>query len=322
MPGFTEKVAFLLREDVERVNFGVGESLRASTRGTVGFGVNARPWPERCDPSFERQKTQMMTQRDMKTGLNARTTFVRLHSFALGSAVEAWAWACVWACVWSCVWASIAAGSSSLSAADGSSKKVTRATGVNIESAKSAAASSLTPAVRTRATTSKDEDADPGTPPTVKEVDDRSEPISVTLREPADSFKLSRPIELSPENAEEKISSIVSKTDDRFEAGTGSPEGRLPVVLNSLVKEFRTASDDYVATQKELTRKLRGASVEEKARLREALQANKEKFSHSTAPLREQLHDRLEDLKRDLKEHGQAISAGAGGGGGRRRGGD
>ncbi len=255
-----------------------------------------------------------MTQRDMKTGLNARTTFARLHSCTLRSALKA----CLLAGIW--VW--VTAGSASLSAAESSSKKVTRATRVNIEKAKSAAASASTPRVRNRVTTRTEDVEDPGKLPEVEGDEDRSEPVTVTLRESEDSLKLSRPVELSPEHAEEKISSIVSKTDDRFEAGTGSSGAKLPEALNSLVKEFRSASDDYVATQKELTRKLRGASAEEKARLREALQVNKEKFSHSTAPLREQLQDRLEDLKRDLKEHSQAISAGAGGGGGRRRGGD
>lgn len=259
-----------------------------------------------------------MTKCEITTGLNARPVFATLHSFTRLSAVIAYAFA------------AILGGSGSISAADNGTKSGTKTT-VKVNSA--AAIRSAEP-LRTPMTPGKQGSVEPGGVvegaggggiiPEMGEGEIKPQPLTVNLAESPSTTKVNRTVELSPGNAAEGISSIRLQTDGKFVAGGASTAVGVPVVLNSLVKEFRTASDDYVATQKELTRKLKGASAEEKARLREALQANKEKFSHSTAPLREQLHDRLEELKRDLKEHSQAISAGAGGGagGGRRRGGD
>lgn len=255
----------------------------------------------------------MITKCDRTTGLNARAVFSNLLPVTWVSIVAAFGF--------------VLASSGSLSGADIGVKSGAKVT------ARSTASPKLSSVGKSPETVLAGEKAvvassggggieDTGTTPKTGDEEIKSQPSSVDLQESVSASKAGRTVELSSENAAEKISSIRLQTDG-LPVTDGTPSaGSVPVVLNSLVKEFRTASDDYVAAQKELTRKLKGASAEERARLRETLQANKEKFSHSTAPLREQLHDRLEDLKRDLKEHAQVINAGAGGSAGRRRGGD
>lgn len=87
-------------------------------------------------------------------------------------------------------------------------------------------------------------------------------------------------------------------------------------------QEFRKASEQFVATKRELIKRLRGASAEERVKIKEQLELNREKFATETMPLRLELQERLDEIRRDLKSRSKPVDAGAGDGGGRGRGRD
>jgi hypothetical protein len=78
--------------------------------------------------------------------------------------------------------------------------------------------------------------------------------------------------------------------------------------LQALLAEAQKAREAFLATQKDLLAKIKGATADEKAAIKEQLKANQQKFLDDTKQLRADIADRLKELGVDLKTRG--ISAG------------
>lgn len=100
------------------------------------------------------------------------------------------------------------------------------------------------------------------------------------------------------------------------------PKVELPEALQKLVDQYRKDSDTFLASQKDLLKQLKGATAEEKAKIKETLKANREKFLADHKELITEIRQQIADIKKDLKNHDKAVDAGTEGKGGRRRGGE
>lgn len=78
--------------------------------------------------------------------------------------------------------------------------------------------------------------------------------------------------------------------------------------LQALLAEAQKAREAFLATQKDLLAKIKGATSDEKAAIKEQLKANQQKFLDDTKQLRADIADRLKELGVDLKTRG--INAG------------
>jgi hypothetical protein len=75
--------------------------------------------------------------------------------------------------------------------------------------------------------------------------------------------------------------------------------------VKELVTEFRTRMAEFHSEQKELVKKFKTASEEERAGIREQLKLNREEF-HA---VKEQFRDTVKDVTGDLKDHAAKVSA-------------
>lgn len=100
------------------------------------------------------------------------------------------------------------------------------------------------------------------------------------------------------------------------------PKVELPEALQKLVDQYRKDSESFLAGQKDLLKQLKGATAEEKAKIKETLKANREKFLADHKELITEIRQQIADIKKDLKNHDKAVDAGTEGKGGRRRGGE
>jgi hypothetical protein len=100
------------------------------------------------------------------------------------------------------------------------------------------------------------------------------------------------------------------------------PKVELPEALKKLVEQYRTDSESFLAGQKDLLKQLKGATAEEKAKIKDTLKANREKFLTDHKELITEIRQQIADIKKDLKNHDKAVEAGTEGKGGRRRGGE
>jgi hypothetical protein len=80
--------------------------------------------------------------------------------------------------------------------------------------------------------------------------------------------------------------------------------------LQALLAEAQKAREAFLASQKDLQAKLKGATADEKAAIKEQLKANQQKFLDDTKQLRADIADRLKELGVDLKTRG--VNAGGG----------
>ena len=80
--------------------------------------------------------------------------------------------------------------------------------------------------------------------------------------------------------------------------------------LQTLLAEAQKAREAFLASQKDLQAKLKGATADEKAAIKEQLKANQQKFLDDTKQLRADIADRLKELGVDLKTRG--VNAGGG----------
>ena len=75
--------------------------------------------------------------------------------------------------------------------------------------------------------------------------------------------------------------------------------------VKELVAEFRTKMAEFHAEQKELVKKLKSATAEEREGIREQLKQNREGF-HT---VKEQFRDTVKEVTGDLKDHAAKVSA-------------
>ena len=87
--------------------------------------------------------------------------------------------------------------------------------------------------------------------------------------------------------------------------------------LQSLLADAQKAREAFLASQKDLQAKLKGATADEKAAIKEQLKANQQKFLDDTKQLRADIADRLKELGVDLKTRG--VNAGGNEGGQHKR---
>ena len=109
---------------------------------------------------------------------------------------------------------------------------------------------------------------------------------------------------------------------------TGNLDGvRLPerfkddAKLQELIAAAKTQREAFVAEQKELAKKLRGATADVKDKVKEQLKANREQFLEDTKQLRTDIRERVKELVTDLKAGNIKDGGKEGGGRGRRGGG-
>jgi len=98
------------------------------------------------------------------------------------------------------------------------------------------------------------------------------------------------------------------------------PKVELPEALKKLVEQYRTESQTFLAGQKELLKTLKGTTAEEKAKIKETLKGNREKFLTEHKELIVEIRQQIAEIKKDLKNHEKPVDAGTDDGGGRRRG--
>ena len=98
------------------------------------------------------------------------------------------------------------------------------------------------------------------------------------------------------------------------------PKVELPEALKKLVEQYRTESQTFLAGQKELLKTLKGTTAEEKAKIKETLKGNREKFLTEHKELIVEIRQQISEIKKDLKNHEKPVDAGTDDGGGRRRG--
>jgi hypothetical protein len=100
------------------------------------------------------------------------------------------------------------------------------------------------------------------------------------------------------------------------------PKLELPEDVQLLVTQFRTQASSFVEAQREIARKLKGATEAERELLKEQLKENRETFLEESKALRADIRERVKELKEKLRES-RPVDAGIGEGGGRsRRGGN
>lgn len=87
--------------------------------------------------------------------------------------------------------------------------------------------------------------------------------------------------------------------------------------LQALLADAQKAREAFLASQKDLQAKLKGATADEKAVIKEQLKANQQKFLDDTKQLRADIADRLKELGVDLKTRG--VNAGGNEGGQHKR---
>ncbi len=87
--------------------------------------------------------------------------------------------------------------------------------------------------------------------------------------------------------------------------------------LQALLADAQKAREAFLASQKDLQAKLKGATADEKAAIKEQLKANQQKFLDDTKQLRADIADRLKELGVDLKTRG--VNAGGNEGGQHKR---
>ena len=78
--------------------------------------------------------------------------------------------------------------------------------------------------------------------------------------------------------------------------------------LQALLADAEKQKDAFIASQKDLLAKIKGATSDQKSAIKDLLKANQQKFLDDTKQLRADIADRLKELGVDLKTRG--INAG------------
>jgi hypothetical protein len=85
---------------------------------------------------------------------------------------------------------------------------------------------------------------------------------------------------------------------------------RLPADLRERLARFETVREAYLAEQRELLRKLRGASDEDRDQIRELIKTRRDAWLEQARQFREEAKDRLTELRNGaLQSHKEALDA-------------
>ena len=97
------------------------------------------------------------------------------------------------------------------------------------------------------------------------------------------------------------------------------PRAKVPEDMKALVNEFRKQAESYVEQRKELQKQIKGASAEDRQRIKEQLNATRQLFLDQTRDIRSDINERIKELKNTIKENRPQNAGASEGGGGRRR---
>ncbi len=79
------------------------------------------------------------------------------------------------------------------------------------------------------------------------------------------------------------------------------PNASIPDALKVLIKQYQDAAQKFAASQKDLLARLKGATDEEKQKVKEQLKLNRDTFLSDTSQLRSDLREQLRELRNTLK---------------------
>lgn len=101
-------------------------------------------------------------------------------------------------------------------------------------------------------------------------------------------------------------SSLSEEPSDR----PGLPEqAGLPLMIRERLRLFELKREAYLAEQLDLVRQMRGASNEERKRLREQLREQRQNWLDEAKQIREQARLRLQEMKQELANHSEVLEA-------------
>lgn len=100
------------------------------------------------------------------------------------------------------------------------------------------------------------------------------------------------------------------------------PRAKVPEDMKQLVNEFRKQAESYVEQRKELQKQIKGASAEDRERIKDQLKATRQLFLDQTRDIRNDIAERIKELKTTIKENRPQAAGASEAGGRRRHGGD
>jgi len=102
-----------------------------------------------------------------------------------------------------------------------------------------------------------------------------------------------------------------STTTPAVEPPTTAPPNfarpNVPDDVKALIKSLQDARNQFLAQKKAELAKLKGATQEQRAAIREALQASRDAFLENQQNMREQLRTRLEELRKEFAANHQKL---------------
>lgn len=93
----------------------------------------------------------------------------------------------------------------------------------------------------------------------------------------------------------------------------GNPNSTDPVEVTTLVNKFQSAREQYITAQKELRLKMKDATEDQRAALREQLKDLLDKWKEEQKQFVQETKDRVKDMKQELQPDLGKVVDGAGG---------
>jgi len=81
----------------------------------------------------------------------------------------------------------------------------------------------------------------------------------------------------------------------------------LPADIAKLMREFETDREAFLAKQREIIKTLQGATEEQRASIRETLRQNREEWLKANTELREQIRQKLQELRDKLPNRREVL---------------
>ena len=92
----------------------------------------------------------------------------------------------------------------------------------------------------------------------------------------------------------------------RPNAGRGN---KLPTDIKDMIAKFEKDREAYLQQQKDLLKQLKGATDEERDKIREQLGDSRDKWLDQAKSLREEIRSRIAELRDKLPHHGDILDA-------------
>ena len=99
----------------------------------------------------------------------------------------------------------------------------------------------------------------------------------------------------------------VSRGTGRYLHQPERNQPNLPQDVKKLIQKFESEREAFLKQQEQLLKQLRGATADEREKLREQIKANRETWLDKQKDLREDIKERLAELRDKLPKHKDAI---------------